>query len=107
MGVPQSENKLRPAKADWRRAARGPRNEHLLRVTTRPPAGGVRSLSAGHDRRYGWLKVAKRCVAEHGGPRSVTLRAGAGSAALTVDTDDDSVAEDDSTVTAALQPGTG
>ena len=40
-------------------------------------------------------------------PRSVTLRAGAGSAALTVHTDDDSVAEDDSTVTAALQPGTG
>ena len=40
-------------------------------------------------------------------PGSVTLRAGAGSAALTVHTADDSVAEDDGTVTAAVQPGTG
>ena len=38
-------------------------------------------------------------------PQSVTLPAGAGSAALTVNTDDDSVEEGASTVTATVQPG--
>ena len=40
-------------------------------------------------------------------PQSVTLRAGAASAALTVNTDDDSVEEGASTVTATVQPGPG
>ena len=40
-------------------------------------------------------------------PRSVTIQAGAGAATLTVNTDDDSVAESFSTVTAELTSGTG
>ena len=40
-------------------------------------------------------------------PASVTIRAGAGTAALTLETDDDTEVEAASTVTVSLQPGTG
>ena len=66
----------------------------------RPPAAGLTvNVAVSESRSRSMLSGAP--------PGSVTLRAGAGSAALTVHTDADSVAEDDSTVTAALQPGTG
>ena len=40
-------------------------------------------------------------------PASVTIPAGAGAAALTLATEDDTTVEDDATVTVSLQPGTG
>ena len=64
---------------------------------------GLRPAGTGGDHRAGRESGKRgRRGAVHGGGD-----ARAGSAALTVHTDDDSVAEDDSTVTAALQPGTG